>query len=146
MDRSDAHDPHDICACAQLRKAARAVTRHYDAALRSTGLKITQFSILRVLNALGETRMTALAERLGLENSSLTRNLRPLARRDLVEIAPASDSRVRLVRITAAGRRALAEAQPHWRKAQDYVIGAIGTDRAGDLFAELTEIGRAARR
>ena len=66
------------CLCAALRQAARSVTRIYDAELRASGLRSTQHSLLRLLNRVGEVRQGDLGEMASLEETTLTRNLRPL--------------------------------------------------------------------
>ena len=106
------------CACFAVRRAARAVTQDYDRALRPSGLRATQFSLLSVLAIGGRTGVSRLADRLGTERTTVTRNLRPLLKRGLVAVHPAADGRVREVALTAAGFAALSAALPHWRRVQ----------------------------
>jgi DNA-binding MarR family transcriptional regulator len=106
------------CVCSALRRASRAVTQHYEACFRGTGLRATQFTLLATLLQTGPLPMGALAERLGLERTSLTRNLNPLQRRDLVAIAGDEDQRVRRIAITAKGKAAALAGLPAWRRAQ----------------------------
>ncbi|MCJ2015681.1 MarR family winged helix-turn-helix transcriptional regulator [Methylobacterium sp. J-076] len=109
----------DACTCGVLRRAARAATAIYDQALRPTGLRVTQFAILRILDRRGPLPVTRLAAEAGLERTTMARNLDPLERRGLVRIvAGEADARSRLTELTDAGRSALAEALPHWRGAQ----------------------------
>jgi DNA-binding MarR family transcriptional regulator len=104
------------CACATLRRAARAVTAAYDAALAPSGLRITQFSILRRLARLGPLPVTRLASEVALDRSTMGRNLNPLERRGLVRIKVGNaDQRERIAYLTAAGEAAIAAAVPHWR-------------------------------
>ena len=108
------------CLCFAVRKAARAVTQHYDRALRATGLRATQFNMLTVLAEAGPLPMASLAEFMGMDRTSLTRNLQPPARRKWVKIAASEDDRrVRMVEITPAGLTMLRKAVPAWRKAQE---------------------------
>jgi len=97
------------CACFAVRRAARAVTQDYDRALRPSGLRATQFSLLSVLAIGGRTGVSRLADRLGTER---------LLKRGLVAVHPAADGRVREVALTAAGFAALSAALPHWRRVQ----------------------------
>jgi DNA-binding MarR family transcriptional regulator len=107
------------CTCSALRRATRAVTTAYDAALRPSGLRVTQFAILRLLDRLGPTPVTRLAAEAALERTTMGRNLDPLERRGLVRIAAgAVDARERVVVLTEAGRDAIAAAIPYWRDAQ----------------------------
>ncbi len=113
------------CACFAVRRAARAITQSYDRALRPSGLRSTQFSLLSVLAIGGRTGVSRLADRLGTERTTLTRNLRPLLKRGLVAVHPAQDGRVREVALTAAGVATLSAALPHWRRAQRATTGRL---------------------
>lgn len=107
------------CTCLAARKAARAVTQHYDRALRPTGLRVTQFGLLVVLTQSGAIPMAKLADLLGMDRTSVTRNLRPLEAKGRLKItAGDKDRRVRMIAITPAGIAALKKALPAWRKAQ----------------------------
>lgn len=101
------------CVCTQLRRLTRVVTAAYDEALRPSGLRITQFSLLRILTRLGPVPVTRLAEEAALDRSTMGRNLDPLERRGLVRLEVGErDQRVRVVHLTQAGRDALAAATP----------------------------------
>lgn len=106
--------PH--CYCLQTRRTARRLTRVYDAALRDTGLKITQCTILFAIARGNETSEGALAERLGLERTTLVRNLQGLVAKGLLERV----MKARCVEhsLTDSGRRALDEVLPIWRAVQ----------------------------
>ena len=117
IDRADSE--HEPCTCGVLRRAARAATAVYDSALKPTGLRVTQFAILRILDRAGPLPVTRLAAEAALERTTMARNLDPLERRGLVSItADAGDARSRLAALTDAGRGVLAEAMPHWQRAQ----------------------------
>jgi len=133
------------CACFNLRKAARAVTQRYDEALKPCGLRTTQFSILAVLARLSPAPMAHLSGALVMDRTTLTRNLRPLVDQGLVAIVPgADDLRKRNVSLTAKGRKALERALPHWRKAQQDMIGRITPARWRRLERDLGHAVRAA--
>lgn len=130
------------CACLRARMAARAVTRRYDEFLRPAGLKATQFSLL-VAAALGRTTsLTALSDALGLERTTLTRNLRPLARRGLIAVSPEGWRRARGLRLTAKGRAALRRALPRWRAAQDELRTRVGAADWPELLGRLNVLAR----
>ena len=127
------------CGCFNLRRAARRVTQVYDHALAPSGLKATQFTLLAVLEGAeaGEgIAMTRLAEKLGMDRTTLTRNLGVVERDGLVTVRIGNDSRSRLVVLTAAGRIAFERAAPHWAEAQAELARHIGTDQKD--FLELT--------
>ena len=106
------------CLCFSLRRTTRAVTQFYDAALKPYGLRATQVPILVAANMPDALHMAPLAERLGMDRTTLLRNLRPLVRRKLMEINRATDSRRTEIRATRAGRALLAEVYRPWRRAQ----------------------------
>jgi DNA-binding MarR family transcriptional regulator len=107
------------CVCSAVRRASRAITHHYDEALRGSGLRNSQFTILATLEQAGPIAMTRLAAFLGLERTTLTRNLKPLLRDKLVETREEKDGRVRKIAITAKGVMEARKVFPLWKKAQD---------------------------
>ena len=115
------------CACYNLRRAARAVTQVFDSYLDEVGLKATQFTILAVLSYKSDEAptVTALAESLVLEQSSLSRNLAVLERKGHVKLVPGADRRERIITLTRSGRAAVVRAYPVWRRAQDAVASGV---------------------
>jgi DNA-binding MarR family transcriptional regulator len=114
------------CACHKVRMVARAVTRTYDEVLRPTGLRATQLALL-VAVATGEAAsIAALAEVLGMDRSTLTRNLGPLESEGLVAIGREGWRRSRRLEITRQGRERLREALPLWKKAQEALKSQLG--------------------
>src|SRR2546425_7586513 len=92
------------CACWRLRQASRAVTRHYERALRGRGLRATQFSLLALLTQTGPLTVSELAAKLGVERTTLTRNLRPLETKGFAHtLTTAADQRVRRVELNPPG-------------------------------------------
>ena len=114
------------CHCLAARKRARAITRHFEAALRPHGLRATQFSILAMLALAGPRPMGRIALGLGLERTTLTRAAALLERDGLLAPAPAPDARARPLAITPAGRRRLKAALPAWKRAQAAVPTRFG--------------------
>ena len=133
------------CACFNLRKAARAVTQLYDEVLAPSGLRGTQFSVLAVIAAAGSATMTELADTLVMDRTTLTRNLKPLLGRGLVERGEGEDRRQRPIAITAAGREALDQALPLWEKAQARIAGGLGAARWKGMVEDLNTAIRLAR-
>lgn len=107
-----------FCKCWALRRASRAMTQHYEASFRGTGLRATQFTLLAMLSQTGPLPLTELAAKVGLERTSLTRNLRPLERKGLVRDEPGEDQRVRRVAVTKKGEAAALAALDAWKEAQ----------------------------
>jgi DNA-binding MarR family transcriptional regulator len=127
------------CACFNVRKAARAVTALYDRTLAPCGLRTTQVTLLVALARAGDLPFTRLAGILGMDRTTLTRNVGPLERDGLLTLRPGPDRRVKLVAITDAGRRTLAAAIPLWQTAQREITAGIGPGR---WEAIRREIGR----
>ena len=125
-----------------MRRATRAVTQLYDDALAPSGLRTTQFALLHTLARHETMTISALAAQMLLDRTALSRNLDPLAARDLVAITPGSDLRTRQLSLTSAGRRALQAAEPHWSNAQRDVSRRIGGKRLAELFSLLEDIER----
>lgn len=131
-----------VCAANHTRMAARTITRAYDQALESCGLRVTQFTILTALAKTTFDSISAMADRLALERSSLSRNLTRLEKRGLIQMTEAGRSHT--IEITDAGRETLAEAYPLWRQAQDKVEDAIGEEtwtEARSLLRVLAKTG-----
>lgn len=108
----------DTCLCMHVRRAARALARRYDEALKPMGLTNGQFSILMALNRPGSAGMADVAELLALDRTTLTANLKPLERRGLLVASSGSDRRSRWLSLTDAGRASLLAALPAWEAAQ----------------------------
>lgn len=126
------------CACLGLRQAARAVTQFYDRALESTGLRITQFSILAVLRVAAPASINQLAELLVMDRTTLSRNVDLLEEEGLAERRRSpEDGRKREVLLTDAGREKLEEAYPRWRRAQQRVEEALGDAEIDGLREQL---------
>ena len=125
--------PELPCTCANLRRAARAVTRLYNQALRPDGIEITQFTLLMALNITGETSQGELAALLALDSTTLTRMLSLVRKRRWIHIRQGQDRRQRLVDLTAAGREKLQQSTPRWIRAQEDLQRAVGRE----TFAQL---------
>jgi DNA-binding MarR family transcriptional regulator len=114
------------CACHKVRMAARAVTRAYDETLRPTGLRASQLSVLVAVGTGEAPSIAALAQVLGMDRSTLTRNLGPLEKEGLVKVGLEGWRRSRSLEITKKGQSRLREALPLWQKAQDMLKGRLG--------------------
>lgn len=129
------------CTCLRIRKAARLVSQIYDRRLEPAGLTTTQFSLLAHLKAHPGIGVGALAERLVMDPTTLTRNLRPLERRGLVAVEPdPRDRRSRRLSLTGAGQEALLTARPLWERAQRQVRQALGEKETAGLHAALDDV------
>jgi DNA-binding MarR family transcriptional regulator len=123
------------CLCLASRRAARSITRLFDRKMRASGLRATQFSILAMLTLTGPTSIGHLAEGLGMERTTLTRNLALIEAQRWVTIQPGDDARARIVSVTSKGRAAVEAALPAWRQAQASAAAAIGQSGVAALRA-----------
>ena len=128
------------CVCNTLRMVSRAVTQLYDDVLRPSGLRVTQFSILERIARMGEANLRQLEDALAIDQTTLTRSLSLLERDDMAERAPHPDGRIKAMRLTSKGRRTLAVARPLWARAQDKVLGALGTKAWADAQRRLVHL------
>jgi DNA-binding MarR family transcriptional regulator len=127
------------CTNLKLRQAARLVTRHYEAFITPSGLKITQYSLLSHVVKLGPLRAGELAAAMQLDASTLTRNLQPLLQQGLVQQRPGDDARSRVVEATPAGVALREQAQRSWKKAQLALNQKLGVERVAALHRLLDE-------
>ena len=125
---------HSICTCATIRQVSRRVTQFYDTCLEPYGLTVSQFSILSRLNRSGPRSINTLAREMLVDRTTLGRNLRPLERAGLLELAPdATDRRSRCLTLTPAGVKRATNAREGWKKAQQRFEQAYGAERAAQL-------------
>jgi DNA-binding MarR family transcriptional regulator len=120
------------------------VTRIYDAELRGTGLRATQHSLLRLLGRSGEVRQGDLGELASLDETTLTRSLRPLEKSGWVTIRAGADRRERLVAITEAGKDKVEQARSAWSRAQERMRRTLPKETWDSLFAALPDVTKAA--
>lgn len=127
----------DTCMCLHVQRAARALARRFDEALKPFGLTNQQFSLLMSLNRPQPPRMKEVALLLALDRTTLTANLKPLERRGLMRIDPdGEDRRSRRLVLTDAGRQTLAAALPAWCETEEAVEAGLKGE-AEALRAEL---------
>src|SRR5437588_3744826 len=132
------------CVCNTLRMATRAMTQLYDDVLRPSGLRVTQFSILAMIARMGEANLGQLEDALAIDQTTLTRSLNRLERDRVIKRVPHSDGRIKALRLTSKGRRALETARPLWARAQDKVLRELGTTAWADAQRRLTHLLRIA--
>lgn len=125
------------CLCFRARRVSRAITRMYDEALRPLGIQATQLTLLNAVAMMGGAgTMARLADLLAMDQTTLSRNLRPLQKAGWIELAPLpADRRVRVARLTEEGGRRIEEALPRWAEAHARVVAALGAGDAADLRA-----------
>src|SRR5256885_7058568 len=125
------------CVCFNLRWVTRAVTQFYDAEMRRHGIRPTQGTILVSLMARGAWKMAELSDWLGMERTTLVRNLRPLQRDGLVQISGGGRGRLVELSITAKGRKQIEKLAPAWKSAQKAVVKTLGEKRWSAILSDL---------
>ena len=122
------------CPWFSLRKASRVATQLSNDLLQSSGLRITQLAVLVMVAVSDQPQVTDLAEELVMDQTTLSRNLKPLARQGFIDMAPGEDRRTRVVTLTPKGEEALAEALPLWEIAKDKLGNLFGVERVEVLL------------
>ena len=133
----------DTCLCLHVQRAARALARHFDEALRPVGLTNGQYSLMMALNRPRPAGMGDVAELLATDRTTLTAALKPLQRRGLVEVSvDPRDKRGRLMVLTDDGRSVLASAVPIWTREHAAVESRLGQSHADRLRQDLLVLSR----
>ena len=127
----------EVCTCGELRKAARAITLLYDNAFKSSGLLSTQLGVLDIICNTEDIRISDLAEKQGMDRTTLTRNLSVLEKQGYIKITSGNDQRTRIVTATHKGRRAVSKAIPLWNDVQRKVRQEMGEKSWLDLMQNL---------
>lgn len=139
------HHIRDHCLCLAAQRAARALSRRFDEALRPVGLTSGQFSLLISLNRPNPPSIGSVADLLAMDRTTLTANIKPLARRGLLRVIDdPDDRRVRRLALTADGQALLQHAVPLWERTHTEVDALLAADRMPTLRAGLATLGAVA--
>jgi DNA-binding MarR family transcriptional regulator len=138
--------PDLFCMCGNFRRASRALTQLYDDALRPTGLRATQFTILQVLSRAGELSQSEIAQILAMDSTTLTRTLRIMSREGWIAERRGEDRRERWLRLAKAGRDQFNRAFPRWEKVQAQLERQLGAKRWHELHQLANEVTAALTR
>lgn len=135
------------CACQNLRRATRVVTRIYDQELRRAGLEVAQFGLLTALAATREANQRRLSAGFAVDSTTLTRTLGLMRKKGWVQVRTGRDRRERLFRLTPTGKRQMVSAQPHWARAERRLrkeLGDAGWKAMKQAVSRMTEAAVAA--
>jgi DNA-binding MarR family transcriptional regulator len=133
----------EVCMCHMTRRAARALTRAYDAALAETGLTAAQFTLLAAIAAAGSVAIADLSGFLFMEASTLSRNLQALRKTGFVQWREGAGRRPARISLSETGHKTLAAAIPAWQEAQRGLTQRLGSGKAGALLENLETAARA---
>ena len=125
------------CVCFNLRWVTRVVTQFYDAEIRRHGIRPTQGTILASLNAKDSWNMAELSDWLGMDRTTLVRNLRPLQRDGFVNVGGGGRGNLAELSITAKGRKQVEKLVPAWKSAQSAVVKTLGEKRWSAILSDL---------
>ncbi len=129
------------CVSNNLHQTARAISRIYGEEMRSGGIQRSQFAILSSLNLLGKVTLGDLAERLFMDRTTLTRNLKPLELQALITIEKSrTDARVREISLTSSGKKKYRKVIRLWKNAQSRILAAFGEDNWTKLESTLKSL------
>jgi DNA-binding MarR family transcriptional regulator len=132
------------CLCEKARRAARIVSRRYEEALKPSGLRVSQFTMLTAALISEGVTLTELAAEIGLERTTLIRNLKPLERAGIVTVSEEGYRRARTVTVTDQGRSALAAALPLWRNVHASLQKQLGAEAFKAAQETLASLGKLA--
>lgn len=133
------------CTCYRLRRADRRLSRVYEAALSGTGVTIVQFAVFAELERVGPTGISALAERLGTDRTTMTRTLDRMEGLGWLAVEETEDARLRRHRVTDKGRDVFRTAWKGWRRAETAIAKSMGGERLALLWELLGEAEKAAK-
>jgi DNA-binding MarR family transcriptional regulator len=131
------------CVCFNLRRVARAVTQFFDAEIRRHGIRSTQGTLLSALHGIGTSTMAELSEFLGMERTTLLRNIRPLQRDGLVSVEGGGQGGFVELSLTAKGRKQIEKLAPAWESAQQTAVQVLGEERWSAILADLDKVASA---
>ena len=132
------------CMCASFRRASRALTQLYDQALRPTGLRATQFTVLQALNLAGEVTQGQLGEILAMDSTTLTRTLAIMGQRGWIVSRPGRDRRERRLRLSSSGQHQLKRGLEQWEKVQRRLRRRLGANRWQNLMKLTNQVAEVA--
>lgn len=133
------------CMCYEFRKTARVVINFYDDALKSVDIKSNQFIILVSVAYMKSTNFKTLAEFIGIDQSTLARNLVTVEKQNFVTVKPGKNKREKIITLSRKGKQKLVSAFPLWQKAQASMVEGIGADKWRKMKAEMAEVAAAVR-
>jgi DNA-binding MarR family transcriptional regulator len=137
------HRPTLPCLCASLRRVSREVTQLYEDALRPTGLRATQFTVLQALSIAGEVTQGDLARILAMDSTTLTRTLTIMGRHGWIAKRRGEDRREWRMRLSKAGQTRFKQALPHWEKAQARLRRQLGEELSDNVMTLTQKITNA---
>jgi DNA-binding MarR family transcriptional regulator len=141
-DKQKATEMGRVCMCFNIRKSTRLLTAHYDRVMNPAGLKATQFSLLMTVLFKDSANVSQLANILGMDRTTLSRNVRLLEKKGLIIVSAGEDRRQQLIALTDLGREAIDQAMPFWEKAQAEVVATFGEEWVQGFLSKLKQLNK----
>ena len=131
------------CACLYVRRSDRQLSQMYDGYLRPIGIRSTQYCMLRCVDGLTDPFISDIGRFLGMDQTTVTRNIEKLEKAWLVETGPhPDDPRKKRVKLSAEGKAKLIQAHPLWEEAQKYIITRMGEDDFNSFLRLLGKLNK----
>ncbi len=140
MSRKRYEKESSICNCLNIRRASQALTEVYDGYLKPSGLKVSQFSLLKHIKKLGPISVSNLALSMRLDRTTLVRNMKTIENKELIQDISIQGSRDRQLKLTDKGIEVLEIGELHWNEAQEYIMEYMGRDELVTLVGLLSKI------
>jgi DNA-binding MarR family transcriptional regulator len=135
------------CACQNLRRATRIVTRLYEEEVRKAGLEVSQFGLLTALSLMKEANQKLLSSGFAMDSTTLTRTLALLLKQGWIQVRRGDDRRERIFSLTSLGKRKLQQGQPYWERAEKRLretLGQAAWKQMNQIVAQVSLAGMAA--
>ena len=130
------------CMCISIRKAANHISKVYDHELSVLDIKITQYSALKNIQALGNPSVNELSKTLDLERTTVLRNLDKLKKMDLISYKKDDVYKVKVISLTVNGKKKLNEAKVIWEKTQQKFLNAFGLNNKNQFDSFMNKISK----
>lgn len=130
------------CYCINLRRAANSITSYYDSVMNPLGITITQFSLLSSIHKLNGCTVTDLAVHMGLERTTVVRNIKPLYTKELILNSARNGARKKCIVLTEKGSNVLNEGRKLWNGAQEEIAEIMGKDEMEILVSATRKLAR----
>ncbi len=141
-DKQKAAEMGRVCVCFNIRKSTRLLTAHYDRVMNPTGLKATQFSLLMTMVLQDSASVSQLANMLGMDRTTLSRNVRLLEKKGLITVSTGEDRREQRIGLTDRGRDVIDQGIPFWEEAQAEVVATFGEEWVQHFLSNLKQLNK----
>lgn len=133
-------DVNELDICLNLKKISRFLTNFYDLSLKNSGIRSTQFNLLIAFYKSPEKSITDIAKDMGMDRTTLSRNLNPLLKKQLIILAALLDKRCKSYVLTEKGKNIIEDALPYFERAKKFIILLLGDKKHDKLLSDIKEL------